>query len=176
MKTRLITSASGVLLATSLVTAGDAPKLVPRPVPGLFDALHKEKAQNEEALSMLDAALANKSLPPPHVPVTDAGADSGKDAESAPAPASTSAKAYVPEKPAAAAADTTTRARILFIHRRATLPTAMTADLAKPVTPKEGGSKSAQISPVRPGKIRIIPKSEVASLLAPAPAPKPSAP
>ena len=176
MKTRLITSASGVLLAASLGTAAEAPKLVPRPIPGLFDALHAEKASNEEALSILNSALANKPLPPASVPITNSS--TGSD-ESEASPASTQAKAYVPEKPADPEAQN--RARVLFIYRRATLPPQMTADLAKPdVDKKRGPRTSNQITPVRPGKIRIIPKSEIASLLTPEsgsePAPKPATP
>ncbi|HYF35829.1 MAG TPA: hypothetical protein VD994_11095, partial [Prosthecobacter sp.] len=60
MKTRLITSASGVLLAATFATAEDAPKLVPRPVPGLFDALRAEKSANEDALALLEAAAYNR--------------------------------------------------------------------------------------------------------------------
>lgn len=56
------------------------------------------------------------------------------------------------------------RARILYIHRRATLPAEFTKNL--PASPAEVTVPSAMLN-VRQGVVKIIPKAEVARILKP---------
>ncbi|HRH96374.1 MAG TPA: hypothetical protein PLB55_10595 [Prosthecobacter sp.] len=60
----------------------------------------------------------------------------------------------------------TDRARILYIHRRATLPADLTKNLP---TSKSDATVSATMLDVRPSAVKIIPKSEVAQIITPKP-------
>lgn len=58
------------------------------------------------------------------------------------------------------------QARVIYIHRRATLPPELTKDLPK-TEAKPAPTVSTQHLQVKQGEIKIIPKSEVANLLNP---------
>jgi hypothetical protein len=70
------------------------------------------------------------------------------------------------QQAAAAAGANQDRARVLYIHRRATLPAEFTKNL--PASPAEATAPSAMVN-VRQGAVKIIPKSEVAQILKPHP-------
>lgn len=171
----------GFALAVATASGDEpAPKLVPRPLPGFtmpnlkpLTDLGSTRAQSAaEAEAILQAALENKPLPPP----TDAAVLPASTPETTPAATTTATPA--PAATASAEADANARARVVFIHRRATLPAEFTADLAKLQDPKAGqqATAAAPPNPARQGKIRIIPKSEVATLLAPPAKSKPATP
>lgn len=82
--------------------------------------------------------------------------------------------------PATIAAVTAERARIVFIHRRGKLPESMTKDLAPNKEESDGITRARAVEPdsntaPREGRIKIIPKAEVAALQA-AQAPEPAGP
>lgn len=66
------------------------------------------------------------------------------------------------QQQAAAAGANPDRARVLYIHRRATLPAEITKSL--PAATAEAAAPSAMVN-VRQGAVKIIPKSEVAQIL-----------
>lgn len=73
--------------------------------------------------------------------------------------------------PGTVAAATAERARIVFIHRREKLPESMTKDLAPNKDVSDEGTRrraveSERNAAPREGRVKIIPKAEVASLLA----------
>ncbi|MFC5454217.1 hypothetical protein [Prosthecobacter fluviatilis] len=68
----------------------------------------------------------------------------------------------VSSQQAAAAGANPDRARVLYIHRRATLPAEITKSL--PAATAEAAAPSAMVN-VRQGAVKIIPKSEVAQIL-----------
>jgi hypothetical protein len=77
--------------------------------------------------------------------------------------ATISPAAPVPAVPQASALMTNPdRARVVYIHRRATLPAELTKDL--PVN-KATASAPATMLNVRPGAVKIIPRAQVAQML-----------
>ena len=87
----------------------------------------------------------------------------------APAPAKAAAPMVKPVSAqqaaaAAAAAANPDRARILFIHRRATLPAELTKNL--PASPAAATVPAAMLN-VRQGAVKIIPKADVAQSVKP---------
>ncbi len=83
----------------------------------------------------------------------------------APAKAAPTLIKPAPSQQAAAAPGTNPdRARILFIHRRATLPAELTKNL--PASPAQATVPAAMLN-VRQGAVKIIPKTEVAQILKP---------
>lgn len=83
----------------------------------------------------------------------------------APAPAKAAAPLIKPgSAQQTAAAANLDRARILFIHRRATLPAELTKNL--PASPAAATVPAAMLN-VRQGAVKIIPKTEVAQSLKP---------
>lgn len=84
----------------------------------------------------------------------------------APAPAKAAAPLIKPvsAQQAAAAAANPDRARILFIHRRATLPAEFTKNL--PASPAAATVPAAMLN-VRQGAVKIIPKADVAQSVKP---------
>lgn len=120
MKTLLLTL---LLPAACLQAVEPAPKLVPRPIPGL--------------------TLPTATEPPPII---------------------SSVKPSIPQTVVVPASTNPDQARVLYIHRRATLPVELTRDL--PVAaPQKVSSSNVQ---VRQGSVKIIPKNQVANLLQPA--------
>jgi len=99
------------------MAADPAPKLVPRPIPGL-------------SLSAVQAPKAQAAPTTVKMPVVTS--------------------------------DNPDQARVLYIHRRATLPPELTQNLPRPETNKKAASPQIQ---VRQGSVKIIPKAEVAGLL-----------
>lgn len=110
------------VFAGSLVAADSAPKLVPRPIPGL-------------TLPSPEEAPLIQPLKTPSVQ---------------PSPA---ILAVNPDQ-----------ARVLYIHRRATLPAEFTKDLPAPSGAPATSADATNLQ-VRQGAIKIIPKSQVANLL-----------
>jgi hypothetical protein len=136
--------------AAAAWAAEPAPKLVPRPIPGLPAAKPFETPTD---------VLMSGFAPPP----------AAKPSSIPPAP--------VPVSPAPAAVPAVNEpARILFVHRRDRLPAAMRQRLkALPAEPAPAPARPAaarEMLAERPAAIRIIPKSEV-PLLKPPPAPPP---
>lgn len=135
-----------------------APKMVPRPVPGLGipsvgdlqSMMQSQRQQQDEALALLNQANnpqatqpARRAAPPPQPFLPPAATKN--------ATASTSNE---PES-----------ARILVIHRHVKRPTAAEPTGAKEI--KAMQPVAPAVHEARPGKIRIIPKADAASLLAP---------
>jgi hypothetical protein len=133
----LMSLAAG-LTAAAAIGAEPAPKLVPRPLPGLGVV---------QPLPSAGPAAVSAARP--------------KATASAPG----------------AAAEAENRARVLFIHRRDSLPSELTANLPKadPDAHVKAGGNSILV-PARSGKVRIIPKAAVPALLARTPEEKPSTP
>ena len=128
--------------------AEPAPKLVPRPIPGMPAAKPVETPTDVLMSAFTPPPAAKRpALPPSTPPVSQAPA-----------------AAPVPNEPA----------RVLFVHRRDRLPEAMRQRLkALPVEPAPAAPAPAaalEMLEERPAAIRIIPKSEV-PLLKPPPAP-----
>ena len=121
------------------------------------------------------AASASAAEPAPKLaPRAIPGLNAVKPVAAAPAapqaPSTQMPQAGIAQDPA-----TANKARVLFIRRRASLPAAMTADLPKSEPlPEKSGAVSIAPSQARPGKVRIIPKSEVAALLNPQNSEKPA--
>lgn len=85
----------------------------------------------------------------------------------APAPVKAASAAVKPvssQQAVAAPGANPDRARILYIHRRATLPAEFTKNL--PASPAEATVPTAMLN-VRQGAVKIIPKAEVAQILKP---------
>lgn len=139
--------------ATALVMADEpAPKLVPRPIPGMPAAKPFETPTD---------VLMSGFAPPPKP---------GSQPSAAPA----SVPPPQPSAPPLAVPVANEPARVLFVHRRDRLPAAMRQRLK--VLPVESAAASPRPAAAhemideRPAAIRIIPKSEV-PLLKPPPAP-----
>lgn len=133
------------LSATALVEAAEpAPKLVPRPIPGMHTAAPVASPSGALMGSSASPAAGHRPSTPP------------VDGANATAPAA--------NEPA----------RILYVHRRDRLPAAMRQRLkALPVEPPSPSAPSTAVRETvqeRPAAIRIIPKSEV-PLLKPPPVP-----
>ncbi|HAL73200.1 MAG TPA: hypothetical protein DCP71_15655 [Verrucomicrobiales bacterium] len=120
MKTLLLS----FVFAGSLVAADPAPKLVPRPIPGL-------------TLPSPEEAPLIQPLKTPSVQPSPAILTVNPD-----------------------------QARVLYIHRRATLPAEFTKDLPAPSAAPAASADATNLQ-VRQGAIKIIPKSQVANLLQP---------
>lgn len=58
------------------------------------------------------------------------------------------------------------RARVLYIHRRSTLPAELTRNI--PTSPAAPSASSSMLN-VRQGSVKIIPKSQVAQIIMPKP-------
>jgi len=82
----------------------------------------------------------------------------------APAKAAAALKPVSSQQAAAAPGTNPDRARILYIHRRATLPAELTKNL--PASPAAATVPAAMLN-VRQGVVKIIPKAEVAQSLKP---------
>ncbi|GEP42320.1 hypothetical protein [Brevifollis gellanilyticus] len=94
--------------------------------------------------------------PIPGLPAPAEGAETATTTSAAPAP-------LAPVVPQASALMTNPdRARVVYIHRRATLPAELTKDL--PVN-KATASAPATMLNMRPGAVKIIPKAQVAQIL-----------
>lgn len=141
-----------LMFAVSNAAAAEpAPKLVPRPIPGL---------------------PAAKPVETP----TDILMSSFAPSSAAPRPAAAPSTAPVPQESVAAAA-ANEPARILFVHRRDRLPAAMRQRLkalpAEPAPVPARPTAAQEMLQERPAAIRIIPKSEVPLLKPPAPPSQP---
>jgi hypothetical protein len=141
-----------LMFAASNATAAEpAPKLVPRPIPGMPAAKPVETPTDVLMSAFTPAPAARNPAPPPSA-------------------------APVSQAPAAAPADNEP-ARILFVHRRDRLPAAMRQRLkALPAEPAPVPARPAAAQEMlqeRPSAIRIIPKSEVPLLKPPAPPSQP---
>ncbi len=141
-----------LLFAASAVTAAEpAPKLVPRPIPGMPAAKPFETPTDVLMSGFAPPPAAKPSvIPPAAAPVSQA-------------PMVTP----VANEPA----------RILFVHRRDRLPAAMRQRLkalpVEPATPAPKPSAAGAMLEERPAAIRIIPKSEVPQLKPPPALPNP---
>lgn len=141
-----------LLFAAAAVTAAEpAPKLVPRPIPGLPAAKPFETPTDVLMSGFAPPPAAKQSsVPPTPVPVSQAPM-----------------VAPVVNEPA----------RILFVHRRDRLPAAMRQRLkalpVEPATPSPKPSAAGTMLEERPAAIRIIPKSEVPQLKPPPALPNP---
>jgi hypothetical protein len=133
----IVSLAAGLTAAAGL-GAEPAPKLVPRPLPGL-------------GVVQPVASPAPAAEPAPFTP-----------------------KVIIPAP--AANGENQTRARVLFIHRRDSLPPELTANLPKPEAKAEGKGGGSVLVPARSGKVRIIPKAAVAAMMARNAEDKPAAP
>lgn len=129
----------GLLPVAGIAAEPPAPvkKLVPRPIPGL-------------------------ELPLPEALVEELTGLFQTEAPARPAPAPAPATAQVPQTPVPPAqAGSMEQARVVYIHRRATLPAKYTQDLPKAEPVKGTQSMPVQVSE---GTVKIIPKSEVGRL------------
>lgn len=88
----------------------------------------------------------------------------GMPALSAPAPVSAPASVAPVMSPGAVQIANPDRARVVYIHRRATLPMELTKDL--PVNKATSASPATMLN-VRPGAVKIIPKAQVAQIIIP---------
>ncbi len=94
--------------------------------------------------------------PIPGLPAPSEGAETAATSTPAPAP-------LAPVVPQASALMTNPdRARVVYIHRRATLPAELTKDL--PVNKATAAGPTTMLN-VRPGAVKIIPKAQVAQIL-----------
>lgn len=139
-----------LLFAASAASAAEpAPKLVPRPIPGMPAAKPFETPTE---------VLMSGFAPPP----------AAKSSSISPMPASVSQAPLV-------APVANEPARILFVHRRDRLPAAMRQRLkalpVEPTPPAPSPAAAREMLQERPAAIRIIPKSEVPLLKPPAPTP-----
>lgn len=176
----LLTLGFGLAAVVPSHGAEPAPKLVPRPLPGFGASLKAlsgfgstKAKQSAEAQDLLAAALEERAptIPPEPLAETRPQEPVEPPMEAPAAAAATSKTTDTPNQ------EVNSRARVIFIHRRATLPAKFTTDLVKPVSPSAGQQAGSSLAnQTRPGKIRIIPKAEVASLLASPAEPKPAAP
>ncbi len=146
-----------LLFAAAAATAAEpAPKLVPRPIPGMPAAQTVETPTDILMSAFAQPSAAKRPASP-----------------TATAPVS---QAPVSQAPVVAPA-ANEPARILFVHRRDRLPAAMRQRLkalpAEPATPAPKPEAAREMLAERPGAIRIIPKSEVPLLKPPAPPPQP---
>ncbi len=91
--------------------------------------------------------------PIPGLPAPTEGAEKATISPALPAPA-------VPQ--ASALMTNPDRARVVYIHRRATLPAELTKDL--PVSKGTAAAPATMLN-VRPGAVKIIPKAQVAQIL-----------
>ncbi len=150
------------LLAAAAATAAEpAPKLVPRPIPGLPAAQTVETPTDVLMSAFAQPSAAKRPASPP-----------------ATAPVSQAPVSQAPVSQAPGVAPVVNEpARILFVHRRERLPAAMRQRLkalpAEPATPAPEPSADRTMIEERPAAIRIIPKSEVPLLKPPAPPPQP---
>ena len=130
---KLHTLLTSLLFPGQLVLAEEPaqPKLAPRPIPGMEAVVTALTAP-----AALEAKETHEAVTNPPVPGWET----------------------VEKKPVSANRD---QARVLYIHRRATLPAALVKDLPVP-QPIQVSRQQVQ---VRLGAVKIIPKSQAAALV-----------
>lgn len=127
----------GLLPVAGIAAEPPAPvkKLVPRPIPGL--ELPQPEALVQELTEMFQIKAPARPAPAPGQAL------------------------QTPAKPAQAGSVEQAQARVVYIHRRATLPAKYTQDLPKAERVKDTQNMPVQVSE---GTVKIIPKNEVGRL------------